>query len=207
MNLSALGRTLAFAAMAPLGLAGCDAQTPAEMTVTLLLRTNETDPISGGRLTLIFDGAATTVTTDAKGHASFTAKSALDRRWHWVNVGFTPFSMPLKADHLAFAAQLDHSVRIDGRVVHFPVLYRLDIFRDSNGDCWNPGARVYGRDASGAFSIDLDDPGNKGVPVDGKILRVPNNGYRVTGSFGDPKTEKPLKLELDFVQEHWSQAQ
>jgi hypothetical protein len=177
-----------------------------KLAVTILLRTNETPPIAGGKIKLIFDGGAVTVTSDAKGHASATGKAVLDQRWHWVNIGFTPFSWPLRADHIAFAAELDHSVRIDGRVVHYPVLYKVNLFRDSNGDTWNPGVRVFGPDAQGEFTIDLDRD-NNGIPLDGKMLMAPNNGYRVSGSLDDPKAGEPVKLDLEFVQEHWSQAQ
>jgi hypothetical protein len=199
-------RGLAILALLPLGLAGCDAPKPADVSVTMLLRSNEGDPIPGGKLKLIFDGVETNVVTDAKGHAAFVAKASFNRVWHWVSIGFTPFSRPLHADLLTFSAELDHSVSIDGRVVHFPVLYKMQIFRDDGGDCSNEGPRVFGRDADGKFTIDLDRP-NTGISVAGKTLMAPNNGYRVIGSYGNPATDKPLKLDLDFVQEHWSQAQ
>jgi hypothetical protein len=199
-------RGLAIFTLTASGLAGCDAPKPADVSVTLLLRTNETAPIAGGKLKIIFDDVATTVVTDATGHAAFTAKASFSRAWHWMNVDFTPFSWPIHADLLTFSAELDHSVSIDGRVVHFPVLYKMQVLRDDGGDCSNEGPRVFGRDADGKFTIDLDRP-NDGVPVGGKTLRAPNNGYRVTAFYGNPATDKPVKLDLDFVQEHWSQAQ
>ena len=199
-------RGLAIFTLAALGLAGCDAPKPTDISVTLLLHTNETDPIPGEKLKLIFDGVATNVVTDATGHAAFTAKASFNRVWHWVNVGYTPFSWPIHTDLLTFSAELDHSVRMGGRVVHFPVLYTMQVFRYDGGDCSNEGPRVFGRDADGNFTIDLDRP-NDGVPAGGKKLSAPNNGYRVIASFGNPRTDKPVKLDLDIVQEHWSQAQ
>jgi hypothetical protein len=130
-------------------LAGCQKEPPpmTDFAVTLLLRTNETDPIAGGEIKLVFDGNTAEVTTDAKGHASTTGKLIVDRRWYWVNIGFTGLSWPERMDHLKLAAELDHSVRIGDRVVHFPVLYKIDIFLSKDGTSRNPGARVFGRDA------------------------------------------------------------
>jgi hypothetical protein len=199
-------RGLAIFMLAALGLAGCDAPKPADISVMVLLHTNEGDPISGGKLKIIFDGVKTNVVTDAKGNAAFAAKASFDRVWHWVDVAYTPFSWPIHSDLLTFSAELDHSVRMDGRVVHFPVLYKMQVFRFDSGECSNQGPRVFGQDASGEFTIDLDRP-NDGVPIGGKTLRAPNNGYRVIASYGNPRTDKPVKLDLDFVQEHWSQAQ
>jgi hypothetical protein len=199
-------RRFAILALLPLGLAGCDAPKPSDVSVTLLMHNNENDPISGGKLKLIFDGVATNVVTDAQGHASFATKASISRTWHWVNVAFTPFSRPIHADLLTFSAELEHSVSIEGRVVYFPVLYKMQIFCYDSGECSNEGPRVFGRDANGNFTIDLDR-GNTGIPIAGKTLVAPNNGYRVVGSYGNPATDKPLKLDLDIVQEHWSQAQ
>jgi hypothetical protein len=198
-------RGLAIFALTAFGLAGCDTSKPTDIAVTVMLHTNEGGPISGGKLKIIFDGVKTNVVTDAKGDAAFAAKAAIDRMWHWVNIGFTPFSWPMRADLLTFSAELDHSVRMNGRVVHFPVLYTMQVFRYDSGECSNEGPRVFGRDASGEFTIDLDRP-NNGVPIGGRTLRVLNNGYRVISSFGNPKTDRPVKLDLDIAQEHWSQA-
>jgi hypothetical protein len=199
-------RGLAIFTLAALGLAGCDAPKPFDTAVTVLLHTNEGDPVSGGKLTIIFDGVKANVVTDAKGQAAFAAKVSFDRVWQWVNIAYTPFSWPRHADLLTFSAELDHSVRMDGRVVHFPVLYKMQVFRYDSGECSNEGPRVFGRDADGKFTIDLDRP-NDGVPISGKTFRAPNNGYRVIASYGNPRTDKPVKLDLDIVQEHWSQAQ
>jgi hypothetical protein len=43
------------------------------------------------------------------------------------------------------------------------------------------------------------------VPFEGKMMLLPNNAYRAAGSF-DPSTH-PATLDLEFVQEHWAQAQ
>jgi hypothetical protein len=198
--------SLAIFALAALGLGGCDAPKPSDVAVTVTLHTNEGDPIPGGKLTIIFDGVKTNVVTDAKGNAAFAAKVSFERIWHWEDVAYTPFRWPRHVDLLTFLAVLDHSDRIDGRVVHFPVLYKMQVFRYDGGECSNEGPRVFGQDANGQFTIDLDRP-NNGVPIGGKMLRVLNNGYRVLASFGNPTKDKPVKLDLDIVQEHWSQAQ
>jgi hypothetical protein len=195
------------AIVAALGLAGCSApKKPVDIAVTLLLRTNETDAIPNGKLTVIVNGERHAVVTDATGHASFMAHVPLSKRVYWQNIGFTPFSWPMLSDAMTVAAELDQSEKVNGRFVHYPVLYRQDILRLKGGDCVNPGARVFGRDANGKFTIDLDRP-NAGIPLAGKMVGVPNNGYRMIGSYGDPATEKPLKLDLEFVREKWAFAE
>lgn len=201
------GRFLVLAIVAALGLASCgEPKKATDIAVTLLLHTNEGDPVATGKLTLILDGERHTVTTGSSGHASFMAHAEIERRLQWMPVGMTPFSWPTLADFLPVTAEFDHSVRIDGREVHYPVLYKLAILRLAHGDCLNPGPQVFGPDASGEFTIDLDRP-NIGIPLAGKMVHAPNNGYRIVGLYGDPATEKPLKLDLDIVQEHWSQAE
>lgn len=201
------GRFLALAIVAAFGLASCgEPKKPTDIAVTLLMHTNEGDAVATGKLTLILGGERHTVTTDSSGHASFMAHAALDRGWYWMPVGMTPFSWPVRADFLSMTAELDHSVRIADREVHYPVLYEVPVVRLADGTCVNPGPRVFGPDTNGKFTIDLDRP-NNGIPLAGKMVHAPNNGYRMVGLYGDPATEKPLKLDLDLVQEHWSQAE
>ena len=195
-----------FAALALIGLRGCQKEPPhmTALAVTLLVRDNDANAIPGAKLRLIFGNTGADAVTDPTGHAKLAANAVIDRRWFWVNVGFTGLSVPKRMDNLAPVAELDHSVRIDERVVHFPVLYKMDIYRDSNGDCWNPGARVFGPDVNGQFIIDLDKR-NKAIPLGGKMLMVPNNAYRATGSFDN--RENPVPVDLEFLQERWAQAQ
>src|SRR5260370_37759548 len=47
--------------------------------------------------------------TDAKGEAHFTIDGLIDTRWRSRNIGFTPFSMPSRADHMKIAVELEHN--------------------------------------------------------------------------------------------------
>jgi hypothetical protein len=198
------GRIGGFFVRAPLRALRGATPARADATVTLLVRDNDTHPIPGAKMRLVFAGNAVDIVTDEKGRAAFATKVALERRWFWVNVGFTGLLAPHLMDRLALDAELDHTFRGDAGVDHFPVLYRMNIYRSDDGDCWNPGARVFARDTDGHFTIDLDR-GNKTVPLGGKMLTVPNNAYRATGSF-DPR-ENPVTVDLEFLQERWALAQ
>jgi len=70
-------------------------------------------PLSGEPIRLVFGpkgsqapDAGVRVVTTQDGTAQFATQALVDRRWIFVNIGFTPLGMPLRADHLAIALAL-----------------------------------------------------------------------------------------------------
>jgi len=47
--------------------------------------------------------------TDEKGEAVFTMDVKLDKTFIWQNAGFTPFSLPVRAEHLQISVELPPS--------------------------------------------------------------------------------------------------
>ena len=98
--------------------------------------------------------AGVRVVTAADGTAKFTTEALIDRRWNFSNIGFTPFSIPFRADHIAVAAELTFALPKKGGddIVH-RWLYTADIDRMPDGDCSTEDLdRVYEPGADGRFS-------------------------------------------------------
>jgi hypothetical protein len=76
------------------------------------------------------------IVTAADGTATLTTPALIDRRWNFSNIGFTPFSIPFRADHIAVAAELPFVLPKKGAddIVH-RWLYTADIDRMPDGDC------------------------------------------------------------------------
>jgi hypothetical protein len=133
----------ALAAAALFVLMHSSASGARQIDVDLKLTDKEYHPLPGVPLRLVLGtadwqapGAGTRVVTAEDGTARVTADGVVDRRWHFSNIGFTPFSMPSRADHIAIAVELEFPLpRKDGDDTIHRWLYTADIDRLPDGDC------------------------------------------------------------------------
>jgi hypothetical protein len=100
-------------------------------------------PLAGVPLRLVLGArdwqsadAGIRIVTGTDGTAKFATQALIDRRWNFSNIGFTPFSIPFRADHIAVAAELPFVLPKKGGddIVHH-WLYTADIDRMPDGDC------------------------------------------------------------------------
>lgn len=92
--------------------------------------------------------------TDAKGEARFTMDGLLDSRWRSRPIGFTPFSMPTRAEHMQIALEVDHEFPLNGqppKTFRWVLTMDLDCFRD--GQCSTVDfMSIYTPDSKGRFT-------------------------------------------------------
>ena len=182
----------------------------ASKTVSLDVEFKLTDldyhPLSGVPLRLVLGasdwqapGVGTKIVTAADGSAKFTTQASVNRRWVFVNVGFTPFSIPLRADHIAVAAELPFVLpRKGGDDIVHRWLYTADINRMADGDCntddlddvYEPGpdgrfTKLIGTNAAGP---------NFNALVDGWVLS--GGGYQLWDFMLEPD-------KVDATGRHW----
>jgi hypothetical protein len=94
------------------------------------------------------------IVTAADGTAKLTVQASVDRVWDFSNIGFTPFSIPFRADHISIAAELEFAVpKKDGPDTVHHWLYTADIKCDPGGDCSTDDLdKVYEAGADGRFT-------------------------------------------------------
>jgi hypothetical protein len=173
------------------------------LAVAFRLTDNDYRPLAGESLRLFLGlgdpadpSTGTTIVTDANGAAAFTATPRVARRWRWRNIGFTGLSWPLRADHLALAAELDQVVLTDDGERHVPLLHTADIDRFEGGDCMTTGfGRIYAADAAGRFTV-LANRG-EALAIPGSRLLLHGPGYRMTDFMLEPGD--PWRLRLAFA--------
>jgi hypothetical protein len=134
---------------------------PTSLDVEFKLTDDEYHPLAGVPVRLVFGtsdwqapDAGIRIVTGEDGTARFTTEAVVGRRWNFVNVGFTPFSMPFRADHLAVAAELAFVLpgRDGGETTH-RWLYTADINRLPDGDCNTDDLdKVYAAGSDGRFT-------------------------------------------------------
>jgi len=156
----------------------------------------EYKPLAGVPVRLVFGladwqapDAGTRIVTATNGAATFTTQAVIDRRWSFSNIGFTPFSVPFRADHIAVGAELAFAIpKKDGDdTIHY-WLYTADIDRLPDGDCSTDDLdKVYETGADGRFSklVGRNASGpNFHALVDGWMLA--NAGYQLWDFELDP---------------------
>lgn len=154
---------------------------PVTLDVEFKLTDIDYHPLAGVPLRLVFGGkdwqsadAGTRIVTAADGTATFTTQAVIDRRFSFSNIGFTPFSMPFRADHIAIAAELPFVLpKKDAPDIVHRWLYTADIDRMPDGDC---------------SSDDLDDvyelgPDARFSRLIGSNAAGPNFNARIDGWF------------------------
>jgi hypothetical protein len=87
------------------------------LDVEFKLTDREYRPLAGVPLRLVLGiedwqaaDAGVRIVTGEDGAARFTTQAVIDRRWQCTNVGFTPFSIPKRVDHISIAAELQFVV-------------------------------------------------------------------------------------------------
>jgi hypothetical protein len=122
------------------------------------------------------------IVTGEDGAARFTTQAVVDRRWRWTNIGFTPFSMPVRVDHRSIAAELEFAVpkkEGDDTIRHW--LYTAEIYRHSDGDCSTDDLdRIYEAAPNGRFTQLIGSAAtspNFQMKIDGWILT--GAGYKL----------------------------
>ncbi|MGY8664739.1 hypothetical protein Q3C01_20615 [Bradyrhizobium sp. UFLA05-109] len=159
------------------------------LDVELKLTDQDYQPLAGVPVRLVFGTAdwqvpnsGTRVTTADDGTARFAAQAVIDRRWNFRNIGFTPFSMPFRADHLFLAAELEFAIpRRDGGDAVHRFLYTADIDRMPDGDCSTFDLdKVYEAGPDGRFTK-LVGSNAAGPNFDGMIegWKLGSAGYRM----------------------------
>jgi hypothetical protein len=143
MKLLLLGALACLAGAGLLLLWRGGAEKSVPLDVAFKLTDEAYQPLAGVPVRLVFGtpdwqaaDAGIRIVTDQDGTARFTVQAVVDRRWSSSNIGFTPFSMPFRADHIAVAAELTFVMpkRDGGETVH-RFLYKADINRMPDGDC------------------------------------------------------------------------
>jgi hypothetical protein len=94
--------------------------------------------------------------TDEKGEAHFNMNALIDARWQSRNIGFTPFSMPVRSDHMKISVELAHKFPLEqngpAKIFRWLLTMDLDCFR-GGGPCSTVGFMgIYTPDAQGRFT-------------------------------------------------------
>jgi hypothetical protein len=159
------------------------------LDVEFKLTDSDNHPLAGVPVRLVFGSgdwrapdAGIRIVTDQDGSARFATPAVIGRRWSFVNVGFTGFSMPFRADHIAIAAELVFVVpKRDGGEAEHRWLYTADVDRLPDGDCSTDDLdKVYASGPDGRFTklvgANAAGPNFTGL-VDG--WRLDSAGYRM----------------------------
>lgn len=168
---------------------GWSARTVA-LDVEFTLTDQNNQPLPGVPVRLVFGGkdwqapdAGVRIVTAANGTARFTAAAVVDRRFTFVNIGFTGLSMPVRADHLPVALELAFVVpQKSGADVTHRWLYTADIDRLPDGDCTSDDLdNVYESGAGSAFTK-LVGRNAAGPNFDGLVdgFRLDAAGYKLS---------------------------
>ena len=140
-------------------------------------------------------------TTDAKGEANFTLPALMDTRWQWRNIGFTPFSKPVRSDHFKIGVELQQTLPLekgpDYRARWFLTM-DLDCFHGA-GTCSTVGFMgIYTPDDKGRFTRALAREGGREawtVPeLNGKVIW--GMGYQVADFLMSADSDNPNKRTL-----------
>jgi hypothetical protein len=185
-----LGSLACLAAVALwLSLIGASAGEPVPLDVELKLTDQEYRPLPGVPMRLVFGvkdwqapDVGVRIVTAEDGTAQFATQAVVDRRWVFINVGFTPLSMPSRADHVAIAVELPFVMpqQLREDVTH-QWLYKADIDRLPDGDCSSDDFdKVYEVGSAGAFTK-LVGSNAAGPNFDGLVdgWRLSSAGYKL----------------------------
>jgi hypothetical protein len=145
---------------------------------------SQNDPLPGATVRLILGAgpdwqsptAGYKFVTDQKGEVRFTANGLIDKRWRSQNIGFTPFSWPVRSEHMQIAAELEHRLPLEkaGEFKTFRWVVTMDLDCFSHGQCSTVGFMgIYTPDAQGRFTKALQRTG----PQDS--WKVPEMGDQV----------------------------
>lgn len=206
MKLILLGGLVCCVAIAAFVVIRSGAGRAVSLDVDFKLTDIDYHPLAGVPLRLVVGAkdwqsadAGVRIVTAADGTATFSTPAVIDRRWNFSNVGFTPFSIPFRADHVAIAAELPFVLPKKGAsdIVH-RWLYAADIDRMPDGDCSTEDLDdVYEAGPDGRFSklVGSNAAGpNFNVIVDGWLLS--SAGYQLWDFMLEPD-------KADGTGRHW----
>jgi hypothetical protein len=137
--------------------------------------------------------------TDEKGEAHFTMDARIAPSWIWRNVGFSPISLPVRAEHVKIGVELAH--RFDDKT--FRWMLTMDLDCEKRGPCSTVGFMgIYPPDARGRFTKALVRQGSTeswAVPeLNGKIIwgmRYELAGFLMALDENDPN-KRTLQLAI-----------
>ncbi len=200
-------------AVVPLVLARAAPARAVPLDVEFKLTDPDYRPLAGVPIRFVFGtgdwqapGAGTRIVTAADGTAKFTVDAVVGRRWQFRNIGFTPFSMPIRTDHVSVAAELEFVLpKRDGPDTVHRWLYTAEIDRDGSGDCSTDDLdKVYEAGPDGRFTklVGVNAAGpNFDVNIDG--WAVSSAGYKLSDFMLEPEDtaagEKRWRLKLAIV--------
>jgi hypothetical protein len=204
---------LACLAIAPLMPIGALAAGTVPLDVELKLTDEEYQPLADVPVRLVFGirewqaaDAGVRIVTGKDGTANFTTKAVVDRRWNFSNIGFTPFSVPFRADHISIAAELAFVMpKRDAEDAVHHWLYTADIDRLPDGDCSTSDLdRVYEAGPDGRFTK-LVGSNASGPNFDGLVdgWKLTGAGYKLWQFMLEPKEDgagnKSWRLKLGLM--------
>jgi hypothetical protein len=143
--------------------------------------------------------------TDDKGEAHFTMDGLIDMRWRSRNVGFTPFSIPVRSEHMQIATELEHKLPAEkeGEYKTFRWVLTMDLDCFKEGTCSTSGLMgIYTPDSQGRFTKALARQGGneawKVPELNDKVIWGMN--YQVADFLmtTDPADQKKRNLQLAF---------
>lgn len=142
--------------------------------------------------------------TDARGEARFTMNGLIDTDWRSRNIGFTPFSLPSRADHLSIAVELEHRfpVKKGDEPRKFRWLLTMDLYGFPDGQCSTVGfMSIITPDAKGRFTRPLARQGSteswKVPELNGQVIW--GMSYKVADFRLSRADENPGKRILKLV--------
>jgi hypothetical protein len=172
------------------------------LAVTFTMTDDANTPLPGESLRLFLGlgdqhdpNAGQRMTTGADGKAAFATTALIDRCWYWRNIGFTGLSWPLRANHLALAAELDHVLLGDTGETHLAMLLTADIWQFKTGESLTLDfIRAYAAGTDGRFTVLLNR--GRDVAIPDSPLRLSGLGYRISDFMLEPGD--PWRLRLAF---------
>jgi hypothetical protein len=195
MKLLLLGSVACLAGAALFVLLRGSSGATVPLDVELKVTDEDYHPLAGVPVRLVFGtqdwqapDAGIRIVTDQDGMARFSTPAVIARRWSFTNIGFTPFSMPFRADHLAIAAELAFVIpKRDGGETAYHWLYTARVDRLPDGDCSTDDLdKVYEAGPDGRFTR-LVGRNAAGPNFDGMVdgWRLASAGYRMWDSMLD----------------------
>jgi hypothetical protein len=136
--------------------------------------------------------------TDEKGEAHFTMDGLVDTRWSSRSMGFLPFGIPLPADHLKIAVEVER--KVEQKTLRWLLTMDLDCLK--GGPCSTVGFMgIYTLDAQGRFTKPLARQGGteswKVPELNDKV--VYGMGYQAANFMLTADENDPKKRTLQFA--------
>ena len=174
------------------------------LAVTFTMTDDANTPLPGESVRLFLGlgdqhdpNAGQRIVTGPDGTASFATTALINRCWYWRNIGFTGLSWPLRANHLALAAELDRVIPTETGETHFAILLTADIWQFKTGESLTLDfIGAYAAAPDGRFTVLLNRGASFAIP--GSPLSLSGLGYRISDFMLEPHDGEPWRLTLAF---------